>query len=176
MNVIKNMSIKGKILLMVGFIIFLEVIISVQGINYMNRLNGNLNNIVTNEAGKVRLGARINRILVEIMRAEKSLIYEQTETQMTPYSESTKQKTRELNEKLTELQELISPDMKAELAQFNGLWNEFIQINQNVRERAYLNTNNKAKDLSMRAAREAFDLAIYPLTTLWISMIKCQIV
>jgi len=166
MDAIKNLSIKWKILSLVGFVIFLEVIISVQGINYINRLNENLNHIVINDAEKVKLGARINRILVEIMRAEKSLIYEQTEIQMTPYSESIKQKTRELNEKLTKLQELISSDLEDELAQFDGLWNEFIQINKNIRALAYLNTNNKAKRLSMGMARVAFDLASISINNL----------
>ena len=67
MKFFNTLSIRGKILFVVILTVFFEIIISLVGIYYLNRSKAQMDFIVDVKSENIKLAARINKNLVEII-------------------------------------------------------------------------------------------------------------
>lgn len=102
-----NMSISGKIVAVVLFVVALGLVCCLLAIYFMNAFNSDLNDIVDTDAEQIKLGARINRAMIEVARAEINLIMSTTEEEMDQYSRSIKKK-KFIEDRLSQLRERVA--------------------------------------------------------------------
>jgi methyl-accepting chemotaxis protein len=159
MNVFNNLKIGAKIIGIVAVILALAVVIAAVGLFFLNGMNSRLNGIVDVSAAKIKLAARINRNLVEIGRAEKNLILADTKEEMDTYATPIAEYASELEQRMTELEQLVDAAGAAKLDQFHEAYDEYLSINEQVRQLARADSVEQAEDLSQGDGRVAFDSA-----------------
>ena len=141
-------------------LLVLMMISAAHGLIRLSILNERLNGIVDVSAEKVKLGARINQDAIAISRAEKNIILTKSHKEMDLYSIFTTQTLSDMQGRRNILRELADDEGKTLLDQFFVVWNQYIEINQQVRALARKNSNVMARTMSQNEARTAFDIAI----------------
>ncbi|TWX72763.1 methyl-accepting chemotaxis protein [Colwellia sp. C1TZA3] len=129
------------------------------GLDALDGMNERLNKLINGPAEKVKLAARIRQDLLTISRAEKNIILAKTQQEMDDFAAVITQTQTEMLTKRLTLRNLVDETGKEKLDQFASTWDEYLKINEEVRQLARLNSNIRAKALSTGAAREAFDKA-----------------
>ena len=153
----KNMSMSMKIYCVLGILVLVAGIVSVLGINKLAGMNERIESIVDVSAEKVKLGARINQDLLAVSRAEKNIILAATQAEMDQYADFIAKTKNEMEERRETLRALSDDVGKAKLDDFAAKWNDYLEVNDEVRRLARLNSNNHAKDLAAGEGREVFD-------------------
>ena len=102
---------------------------------------------------------RIHRYLVEIQRAEKNLILANTQQEMDDYVSVTESLLKELDSSLKELTLIVSEKSKRDLYRFKQRYDQYVRLNQQVRELSRENSNVRAFDLSSGEGRLLSDSA-----------------
>lgn len=120
----------------------------------------NTNAQAVNAGSRALLAARIIQNMLEIHRAEKSLILESTQKGMDQYAKSINKTKTTLNTRLAELRNLATVEGKRDVEKFSNAWNIFIEFNDEVRDTSRENGNSKAFELSNGKGRELSNKAI----------------
>jgi methyl-accepting chemotaxis protein len=120
----------------------------------------NTNAQAVNAGSRALLAARIIQNMLEIHRAEKSLILESTQKGMDQYAKSINKIKTTLNTRLAELRNLATEEGKRDVEKFSNAWNIFIEFNDEVRDTSRENGNSKAFELSNGKGRELSNKAI----------------
>jgi methyl-accepting chemotaxis protein len=110
-------------------------------------------------ATKVKLAARIRQDLLSISRAEKNLLLTKTQEEMNSYAKVIAETRTEMQGRREQLRSLVDEEGKRNLDGFAKTWDDYLEINNKVRELSRLNSNTKAFILSTGNARIAFDMA-----------------
>jgi methyl-accepting chemotaxis protein len=110
-------------------------------------------------AEKMKLGARINRNLVEIQRGEKNLILSTTQEAMDEYAQGIAEVQADLDARLADLEGLVTGRAAQDLTAFRQHYQDYMQINAQVREISRQNGNVRAFDLAEGRGRELSDQA-----------------
>jgi len=134
MKFVNNLSIKGKIISAVLLIVFLEIVVSIVGIYYLNSSKIQLDYIVDIKAENIKLAARIHRNLVEIYRAESKLLLSDTVDEIDLYSSRITEYKSELEDWLEQLTSQIESQNSEYLQNFNKSYVELIRKNDEVKE------------------------------------------
>jgi PAS domain S-box-containing protein len=142
------------------------IISAVHGLTRLSSLNERLNAIVDVSAEKVKLGARINQDAIAISRAEKNIILAKSQEEMNVYSFFISQTISDMQSRRIILRELVDAEGKTLLDRFSVVWNQYIEINQQVRALTRKNSNVLARNISQNEARIAFDIAISNIFTI----------
>ena len=148
-----------KLALISTTLIFAILIVGIVGINALDTLKKNMNNIVDVSANKVQLGDKIQQDLLKITRAEQNIIAAQTQVEMDGYAAFIDQTYRNLIQRLGLFQALVGQENKNTIDTFRQKLTEYMAVNYKVNEYARLNSNAQAKNLSATSARKAFDNA-----------------
>jgi signal transduction histidine kinase len=133
------------------------VAIAVSGLQRMQVLNQRMNRIVDIAAEKVKLASLMRQELVAITRAEKGIILARSEDEMNRQAIAIDTHLSELNTIQNQLSELLIPDEKELLDAFASKWGKWQQNHQDLRRFALLNSDMRARELSLGAASMAFD-------------------
>jgi methyl-accepting chemotaxis protein len=120
----------------------------------------NTNAQAVNAGSRALLAARIIQNMLEIHRAEKSLILESTQKGMDQYAKSINKIKTTLNTRLAELRNLATEEGKRDVEKFSNAWDIFIELNDEVRDTSRENGNSKAFELSNGKGRELSNKAI----------------
>jgi len=152
----KNMSLSMKMAAIFGLLVLVSGAIAILGITKLGGMNQRLGGIVNISAEKVRLATELNHHLVAISRAEKNIILSKTQEEMDEYADFIAATRDKMKEKREQLRELVDDEGDRQLDKFAETWDKYIEINQEVRRLARLNSNEKAKALSMGQSREEF--------------------
>ncbi len=118
----------------------------------------NLNN-EAKIAEKIKLSSRINRDLIEIQLGEKHMLLVKTVAEIDAVSKKSAVFQKELTERLQVLISLESASGKIKLANFKKLYEDYIQLFDNVYELASQNSNEKAFELSSGKGKQLADKA-----------------
>jgi len=162
MKFINNLSIRGKILFAVILIVFLEIVISLLGIYYLNRSTAQLDFIVDIKAENIKLAARINRNLVEIHRAEKNLLLSDTKEEIDTYSSNISKYRNELNSRVIQLEPQLEKQNVEILENFKRSYTEFIRTDDEIRDLIFYelqkleNTSGQLPDLRIHLSNTIF--------------------
>lgn len=148
-----------KLALISTTLIIAILIVGMVGINALDALQKNLNNIVDYSHNKVQLGEKIQQDLLKITRAEQHIINAPTQIEMDVYAASSEQNYRNLVQRLDLIQALIAEENRGTVDKFRQTLTEYMVVNNKVYEYARLNSNAQARNLSATSARKAFDNA-----------------
>ena len=146
-----------KIYCVLGILLLVAGAVSFLGINKLGEMNEQINGIVDLSAEKVKLGARINQDLLAVSRAEKNIILAKTQREMDQYTDYIVKTKEDMEARRDELRNLADDAGKAQLDDFAATWDEYLEVNDKVRDLARLNSNNRAKNLSAGEGRGVFD-------------------
>ena len=148
-----------KLALISATLIIAILSVGMVGINALDTLKKNLNNIVDISANKVQLGDKIQQDLLKITRAEQNIIAAPTQIEMDGYAAFIEQTYRNLIQRLDLFQALVGQENRVTIDEFRQKLTEYMAVNNKVREYARLNSNAQARNLSATSARKAFDKA-----------------
>lgn len=148
------MTFTQKLASIIGVLIVVAVTIAWLGINGASNINDNLNKIVDEDAQKVKLAARMQQNLLEMHRAEKNMILAMTDDDMNEYSKNYTDAKTEVEERRTQLRELVDDVNKGKLDQFRTAYQDFQKISEEVQSLTRENSNEKAKTLLRTDARD----------------------
>ncbi|MFT4607142.1 MAG: CheY-like chemotaxis protein [Urechidicola sp.] len=148
-----------KLALISATLIIAILSVGMVGINALDALKKNLNNIVDVSANKVQLGDKIQQDLLKITRAEQNIIVAPTQVEMDGYAAFIEQTYRNLIQRLNLFQALVGQENRGTIDKFRQKLTEYMAVNDKVREYARLNSNAQARNLSATSARKAFDKA-----------------
>jgi methyl-accepting chemotaxis protein len=112
-----------------------------------------------NAASRLLLAAQIKQDILEISRSEKNIILAKTTKDMDLYANVTAATRKAMLEKRAALRELVDPDGKAKLDEFSDVWDEYLEINDEVRQYARNKQNDKAFALASGEGRDLSDQA-----------------
>lgn len=142
------------------------VAIAVSGLQRMQVLNQRMNQIVDIAAEKVKLASLMRQELVATTRAEKGIILARSEDEMNRQARAIDTHLLELNAIQNHLYDLVTPDEKELLDAFSSTWGKWQQNHQDVRRFALLNSDLRARELSLGKAATAFNRLESSLQTL----------
>ncbi|MFT5809690.1 MAG: methyl-accepting chemotaxis protein [Gammaproteobacteria bacterium] len=140
-------------------LIILIGLTSYLGFDALGGMNDRLNRLINGPAEKVKLAAGIRHDLLTISRGEKNIILANTQKDMDHFAAMIGETRIEMQAKRDVLRSLVDGANKEKLDQFSATWDEYLNVNEEVRQLARLNSNVRAKVLSTSDAREAFDKA-----------------
>ena len=129
------------------------------GLDALSGMNERLNKLISGPAEKVKLAARIRQDLLTISRGEKNIILATTQQEMDAFAAIVAETQAQMLSKRLALRDLVDATGKDKLDQFAATWDDYLQVNEEVRQLARLNSNTRAKVLSNNDAREAFEHA-----------------
>jgi methyl-accepting chemotaxis protein len=119
-----------------------------------------------NAASRVLLAAQIKQDMLEISRAEKNIILAKTTQDMDYYSDATASIRKIMLVKRGALRELVGPDGRDKLDQFSDVWDEYLKVNDKIRQYARNKQNDKAFSLANSEGRDLTDQADKMMTAI----------
>jgi methyl-accepting chemotaxis protein len=154
-----NLTVQAR--LIGGFVILIALMILMAAVSLdkMSGMNDRIDNMADVSSTKIKLGARINQDAIAISRAEKNIILAKTPDDMDEISVFIAERRKEMEERREQLRELVDDDGKVKLDQFSSVWDDYIEVNQQVREFARLNSNSKAQVMSAGSGRKVYEKA-----------------
>jgi methyl-accepting chemotaxis protein len=142
-----------------SILVILMIFIVTLSLNIMSDMNGRIDKIADFSSNKIKLGARINQDVIAVSRAEKNLILALTIEDMNKYKTFINERREIMKKRRQELRTLVNNDGKILLDNFDGIWDEYLKVNQQVVNYSRLNSTVKAQTLSADSGQRAFEIA-----------------
>jgi methyl-accepting chemotaxis protein len=117
------------------------------------------NIMADNAASRVLFGAQIKQDMLSISRAEKNIILAKSTKDMDSYADATASTRKEMLVKRAALRELADADGKVKLDQFADVWDQYLDVNDKIRQHARNKENDKAFTLASNEGRAFTDQA-----------------
>jgi len=128
LNLLKNMSIKSKMLFVVLVVIFFDII-SVFDMYFIEHINSNLNEIVDSESQKIILVYQVKGHLAEVNRIEKNLLIVTTKAEMGSLNAISLRNETELGQKLSQLRNMkLQESNQILINEFEIAWKTYIEL------------------------------------------------
>lgn len=166
LNQIGFTSIKAKLLASFSLIIIMLIVTAGIGIYNLSIMNDQMSKIINVSAEKVKLAARVNQGALAVSRAEKNIILAESKAAMDEYADFIAQTRDEMLERRATLRNLVNDNGKRLLDEFAATWDEYIEVNLQIRDLARADLNDKAIVLSKNEGRRLNDLAISQMANL----------
>ncbi|MDN3404140.1 MULTISPECIES: methyl-accepting chemotaxis protein [unclassified Pseudoalteromonas] len=166
LNQIGFTSIKAKLLASFSLIIVMLIVTAGIGIYNLSIMNDQMSKIINVSAEKVKLAARVNQGALAVSRAEKNIILADSKAAMDEYADFIAQTRDEMLERRATLRNLVNDNGKRLLDEFAATWDEYIEVNLQIRDLARADLNDKAIVLSKNEGRRLNDLAISQMANL----------
>ncbi|TMP73665.1 methyl-accepting chemotaxis protein [Pseudoalteromonas sp. S1608] len=166
LNQIGFTSIKAKLLASFSLIIIMLIVTAGIGIYNLSKMNDQMSKIINVSAEKVKLAARVNQGALAVSRAEKNIILADSKAAMDEYADFIAQTRDEMLERRATLRNLVNDNGKRLLDEFAATWDEYIEVNLQIRDLARADLNDKAIVLSKNEGRRLNDLAISQMANL----------
>jgi methyl-accepting chemotaxis protein len=151
-----KLTMKGRLIGGFGVLIVLMIFMAVTSLDKLAGMNDRIDIMADVSAEKIKLGARINQDAIAISRAEKSIILARTVEDMEAIEVRLRIRRSNMDELLTKLKLLVSADEKSDLDQFDNTWDEYLEVNKQIRTFAALNSNRVAQAMSENEGSKAF--------------------
>jgi signal transduction histidine kinase/DNA-binding NarL/FixJ family response regulator/HPt (histidine-containing phosphotransfer) domain-containing protein/HAMP domain-containing protein len=162
----RDLTLRAKIFATFGLILLTVTVIVAYSLYNLNQTNNRLKLIVESNAKKIKLAARINQNLLEISRAEKNIVLSKNQQEMNGYAAFTETTRDEMRERRSDLRKLTDTEGQRLLDHFTQIWDQYLLVNEKVRELTRVNANVKARKLSQNEARSVFEQASNSITSI----------
>ncbi len=156
---IKNITIKTKLLAGFTGLIMLMAGGLYYSINGLDNMNDRLDSIVEHSAEKVKLSARLNQDLLAISRAEKNILLARSARELEEYRQFIDDTRRTIETRQEELHRLTDEQGKTMLNEFDALWESYHDVQQKMLAHAREDRIEEAYRLSSEKGRELLDQA-----------------
>jgi methyl-accepting chemotaxis protein len=110
-------------------------------------------------AERIKLAARINRNLVEVQRDEKNMILSTQLESINEYATAIDITQKDIYERLAALRALVPREDRQEIKDFTLAYEQYMTLNQKIRDATRENGNQRAFDLSTSQGRIISDQA-----------------
>ncbi len=149
------MKLNFKTRLAGGFtvIIVILIIACVFAITRFSALNDRLNQIVDVSSTKVMLGARINRNLIEVHRAEKNILLTDDRREIDGYVAAIETFRKDMQERRQQLRDLVDDEGRRMLDQFASAWDLYLETNRSIISMMETAVGGGAMDMAGRRDR-----------------------
>jgi methyl-accepting chemotaxis protein len=159
-------SVRIKLFSVVALLACVALVIGALGLSKMGSINDRLNKIVDITTRRMMLAARAQQDLLEMHRAEKSLVVADSPEQMDAFAAAIDEADTRLNQRLDELESIATAEGRAQVQSFRESYERFKEVSAQVRASSRRNTNGRAFELSSDEARAAFDVVQQSLRTI----------
>lgn len=156
---LSEMSMSKKIYFVVALLTVVAITIAVIGNRYLSSMNNRLDSIVNTSSEKVKLGEQISKYLFEVSLAEKNILLASTIEEMQEFQSRSQSVREEMRVSRDKLRELVDEEGKAILDEFTSLWDQYLEVHDEVVRLGMLNSNVRARELSQGEARLAYEQA-----------------
>ncbi len=149
-----NITVKTQLIAGFTFLLLLMALIAGVGMYRLNGINDRLNDIVEGSAEKVKLGARINQDVVDILREEKNLLLASTEQEIEQHGESIDAFRQDLQLKAAELRGVTDEKGQSLLDEFEVVWEEYLGVLSEIKTFAGLHTDSADLPETLEKSRQ----------------------
>lgn len=154
-----KLTMKGRLTGGFGVLIALMIIMAVVSLDKLSGMNDRIDIMADVSSAKIKLGARINQDAISISRAEKNIILARTVEDMDTFAVFIKDRRAEMQARRSQLRDLVDEEGKLRLDQFSTTWDAYLEVNQQVRDYARLNSNSKAQKMSANEGAKSYERA-----------------
>ncbi|MCO8121708.1 ATP-binding protein [Stieleria sp. TO1_6] len=151
------MPIRWKLFATTAVVGLVAALIAISGLTRMQLLNDRLNQIVYITTAKSKLASLMKQELVAITRAEKNMILAKSEEEMERHVNMIDATLDEMAENEAKLRPLVTDETRDLLDQFLDEWEQWQRNHNELRQMTRLNSDVKARELSVGLARKAVD-------------------
>ncbi|MDY6992643.1 MAG: MCP four helix bundle domain-containing protein, partial [Pseudomonadota bacterium] len=146
------MTIKNKLIVGFSIILLIMAYVGWNGLMSLGRLNERLNEVVDVTSEKVKLGARINRNIVAINRAEKDMILANNVEKINFFTDIIENLKMEIRDALGKLDKLADEQGQQDLAKFRNVFEDYLALVEEVRQLTLTDISTHSQRLSQRDA------------------------
>ncbi|MEO0971639.1 MAG: methyl-accepting chemotaxis protein [Pseudomonadota bacterium] len=161
-----RLTIKLKLIAGFSLLLIFAGVLGYIGVDKLGLMNSRLKTLAQESAVQVQLGQEIQRLALEIARAEKNIVLSDNLQAMEEYSATVNQVRAEIDRKLEQLSGLVGPEGKRSISEFEAAWATYLDNNTQAISLAKLNSNTRAMALSANEARAAIKQAETALANL----------
>ena len=134
MNLLRNLSIGGKIVFVVAIVIALQLGVAIVGLHSLGTVKESLDHAISVDAEKIILVQEIKSYLIRMQRAEKNLILSDTEEQLNHHAANILKHRENIEDRLAQLRPLVCDDEEVKLFKsFEWDYQAFAKANAEVR-------------------------------------------
>jgi methyl-accepting chemotaxis protein len=151
-----NMRATIKLKLAITFTVIIALVGAMAwlGINSLGSLNTSMDDMIKGPVQRVQKAGELETDLLTIVRAEKNMIMADTPEAIGRYdAEITKERTQFLAH-LDKLQAIASAEGKQKLATMNAPWQQWVVVQDKMREQMRQNGQSQARELSQGQGRQ----------------------
>ena len=151
---LKNLSVRGKILLVVVVGLAFQATLALAGLYYLDAARRSLDTAVGVEAASIRQIAVLRPYFLDMIIDEKNMIISDTEEERTRYRSAFDVQQREVRELVVKLQEIVGARGTDHIDAFMNEYREYLAIHQRIRDLIAKNDKAGAMQLSAGPARD----------------------
>ncbi|MBF0224867.1 MAG: MCP four helix bundle domain-containing protein [Desulfobacterales bacterium] len=152
-----RITIKTRLIAGFSIVLILMFISGIMALNKLTEMDELLDHTVDISAEKVRLANELLENMIEISKAEKSIVLSGVVAEKKKYIEFIDELLKSMGEKEKKLALIIDVSAKEMLNNFISVWNDFLKVHHEVCKFAMLNSNIEAKDLSINEGRKSYE-------------------
>lgn len=152
----KNLTLKSWFIISFVILFMLLVVCNILGVRSLKIMDDKLTMIVHGPVHGLKLAQQIQQDLLSISRAGKSVILADSQEAMDKYSQVMKDAQSAMLGKIESLRALSDNDELAKLDAFSKQWQEYEKVTLKIVELAELNTQTRARGLSVGEAGLAY--------------------
>lgn len=156
----RSFTMKTKLFGGFGFLLIIIVVISLLGMKYLAEMNNRLNGIADISCEKIKLAERISQGVLAVSRAKKNIILAATREERDQYAQFAEEVRTDMQEWREKLWELADKEDRDQIDAFAKIWDEYLQLHEQVIKLSRENANTRAFALSKGKAREHSDKAL----------------
>ena len=143
-----SLRIKMTFIILLSFVVIFCILLL--GIEALQSMNNRLNKIVNVTAEKIKLGARINQNLLEIIRSEKNIILARDLSEIDQFEAFIAKTRKEMQDRRAKLRKLVNHDGKVILDEFAMTWDRFLEVHHEVKKLARAAKEHNSQDVDAK--------------------------
>jgi methyl-accepting chemotaxis protein len=149
-----RLTIKLKLALAFGAVIMLAGVIAVLGISSLASLNATMDSVLRGPVQRAQMEADLHTDLLQIVLAEKNLIAAETPQEVEQFDQEILKLRQVMTSQGDQLYAIGSVEGKRQFDIFRAGWQQFLAMQDKVRELARQNHDAEARALSMGQGRQ----------------------
>ena len=152
-----NLSIRVKFLILYVLLISISISIAVYSVRKMEEMRDNLNDIIDVSSTKILLANQIIQDMLTIHREEKNMILAKSNDEIEGYENRIKAQINGLNSHYAQLSTITGGPDKDLLARFKQKLDQWLQVNERVRQLKIARQDGHSRVVSGTEGRERFE-------------------
>ena len=166
MTAFRNLSVRGKVMLIIAIGILFQILIAATGLYYLQASNQNLATTVDVEAEAIRVAARVRGDFLDMIISEKNMIMSDNEADISRHRAEFDSMGRDLEAEVRTLRRTLGDQGRRQIDQFVAQYNEYLADHQRIKQLDENHQDAEATRLSASSAREHADKAHASLVAL----------